>query len=125
MDSISPGRPRTPSLVTRNLRLPDRRTSVRLEALEWAALEAICARERIDRHDFAERVATDPARPEKTLTSRLRSAILAYFAAAAGVPLSVSDGQPPRITANSSGNVAKDSSVETTTRPATWVGSRR
>lgn len=119
MDSDSLGGRRTPSLVTRNLRLTGRRTSVRLEALEWAALEAICVRERMDRHGFAKQVANDPARPEKTLTSRLRSAILAYFAAAAGVPLGPAPGQPPRMKASSKGSVAKDSRVDTTTRPAT------
>ncbi len=74
-----------PSLVTRNLRLGRGRTSIRLEHLEWAALDAICAVEGIDRHQFATQVDRDPMRREKTLTSRVRSAILAYFVVRSGV----------------------------------------
>lgn len=74
-----------PSLVTRNLRLGRGRTSIRLEHLEWAALDAICAAEGIDRHNFATQVDRDPLRREKTLTSRVRSAILAYFVVRSGV----------------------------------------
>lgn len=73
------------SLVTRNLRLGRGRTSIRLEKLEWAALDAICAAEGIDRHQFAMQVDRDPQRREKTLTSRVRSAILAYFVARSGL----------------------------------------
>jgi predicted DNA-binding ribbon-helix-helix protein len=73
------------SLVTRNLRLGRGRTSIRLERLEWAALDAICNAEGIDRHHFAMQVDRDPQRREKTLTSRVRSAILAYFVARSGL----------------------------------------
>ncbi len=75
----------SPSLVTRNLRLGRGRTSIRLEHLEWAALDAICVAEGIDRHHFATQVDRDPSRREKTLTSRVRSAILAYFVVRSGV----------------------------------------
>lgn len=71
--------PSGPSLVTRNLRLERGRTSIRLEQVEWAALDAICHSEGIDRHAFAARVDRDPMRHEKTLTSRVRSAILTYY----------------------------------------------
>ncbi|WP_341896803.1 ribbon-helix-helix domain-containing protein [Ferrovibrio terrae] len=73
------------SLITRNLRLGRGRTSIRLERLEWAALDAICGAEGVDRHHFAMQVDRDPARREKTLTSRVRSAILAYFVARSGI----------------------------------------
>lgn len=73
------------SLVTRNLRLGRGRTSIRLERLEWAALDAICNAEGVDRHHFAMQVDRDPMRREKTLTSRVRSAILAYFVARSGL----------------------------------------
>lgn len=76
-----------PSLITRNLRLGRGRTSIRLESLEWSALDAICLAEKIDRHHFAAQVDRDPQRREKTLTSRVRSAILAYFVARAGFEL--------------------------------------
>lgn len=73
------------SLITRNLRLGRGRTSIRLEKLEWAALDAICTAENIDRHMFAAQVDRDPLRREKTLTSRVRSAILAYYVTRSGV----------------------------------------
>lgn len=76
-----------PSLVTRNLRLDRGRTSIRLERLEWAALDAICRAEGIDRHAFASLVDRDPVRGEKTLTSRIRSAILTYFVVRAGLSI--------------------------------------
>ncbi|WP_370153942.1 ribbon-helix-helix domain-containing protein [Ferrovibrio sp.] len=76
-----------PSLVTRNLRLDRGRTSIRLEQVEWAALDTICRTEGIDRHAFATRVDRDPLRHEKTLTSRVRSAILAYFMSRAGMAM--------------------------------------
>ena len=76
-----------PSLVTRNLRLDRGRTSIRLEQLEWAALDAICIAEGFDRHVFAALVDRDPARGEKTLTSRVRSAILTYFVGRAGLSI--------------------------------------
>lgn len=77
--------PSGPSLVTRNLRLERGRTSIRLEQVEWAALDAICSSEGIDRHAFATRVDRDPARHEKTLTSRVRSAILTYYMTRSGL----------------------------------------
>lgn len=73
------------SLITRNLRLGRGRTSIRLERLEWAALDAICTAENIDRHLFAAQVDRDPMRREKTLTSRVRSAILAYYVSRSGI----------------------------------------
>lgn len=76
--------PRT-SMITRNIRLSHGRTSVRLAPLEWRALALICRREGMDRHQFAARVLADPLRCERTLTSRLRAAILAYYMAASGI----------------------------------------
>lgn len=76
-----------PSLITRNIRLHRGRTSIRLERLEWAALDAICRAEGLDRHAFASLVDRDPARGEKTLTSRVRSAILTYFVDRAGMSI--------------------------------------
>ncbi|MFC3676069.1 ribbon-helix-helix domain-containing protein [Ferrovibrio xuzhouensis] len=88
--------PSGPSLVTRNLRLERGRTSIRLERVEWAALDAICTSEGIDRHAFATRVDRDPMRHEKTLTSRVRSAILTYFISRSGIgatpPVALGDG---------------------------------
>lgn len=120
--------PRRQSLVTRNVRIGSGRTSVRLELIEWLALEDICRRERVDRHGFAARVQADPSRLEKTLTSRLRSAILNYYVILAGVNLAQRPAQAPsqpRITkANINGMTAKPSNVDTTTTPATPPASR-
>ncbi len=114
----SPTKPQRPSLITRNIRLAQMRTSVRLERVEWQALDLICQREGLDRHRFAARVQLDPARTENTLTSRLRSAILAYFMEAAGL-------QPqPKAISSSKGKLANEIRVDTTTRPATAAGSQ-
>jgi len=120
---------RRQSLVTRNIRAGSGRTSVRLELIEWLALEDICRRERVDRHGFAARVQADPQRTEKTLTSRLRSAILNYYVTLAGASLAPRPSGPtqlqPRITkASINGMTVKPSSVETTTTPATPPASR-
>src|SRR3546814_1050271 len=75
--------PSGPSLVTRNLRLERGRTSIRLERVEWAALDAICTSEGIDRHAFATRVDRDPLRHEKRSeehTSELQSLMRISYA---------------------------------------------
>lgn len=92
MDMPLPAPPRATArqpgtMITRNMRLSHGRTSVRLAPQEWQALALICSREGLDRHGFAARVLADPARLERTLTSRLRGAILAYFIGAAGFTL--------------------------------------
>ncbi len=119
---VAPSAPVRPSLVTRNIRLGLMRTSVRLERVEWQALEQICLLEGLDRHGFANRVQADPGRRENTLTSRLRCAILAYCMNAAG--FGSYPGSYPRAISSSSGRVANETRVETTTRPATAVASR-
>lgn len=118
----APPSPLRPSLVTRNIRLGLMRTSVRLERVEWQALEHICLLEGLDRHGFANRVQADPGRRENTLTSRLRCAILAYCMNAAGI--GNCPGNYPRAISSSNGRVANEARVETTTRPATAVASR-
>ena len=114
----SPTKPSRTSLVTRNIRLGQMRTSVRLERVEWQALETICQREGLDRHLFAARVQADAARTENTLTSRLRSAILVYFMALAGLH------PQPKAISSSNGKLANEIRVDTTTRPATAAGSQ-
>ncbi|MBP7064053.1 ribbon-helix-helix domain-containing protein [Ferrovibrio sp.] len=113
-----PKQPQRPSLVTRNIRLGQMRTSVRLERIEWQALDVICRLEGVDRHGFAAVVQADPRRSENTLTSRLRSAILAYYMAAAGLE------HHSRASSSSRGKVANEIRVDTTTNPATAAGSR-
>jgi len=65
------------SLITRNIRIAGRRTSVRLEPALWDALEEICRLEEIDMHNLCTRIA---GRPRKGgYTSALRVYILQYF----------------------------------------------
>ena len=67
------------SLVTRNVRIHERRTSVRLEPQLWRALEVIAQRERVDTNTICTRVAEQP-RGGGGFTSALRVYIIRYFA---------------------------------------------
>ena len=67
------------SLVVRNVRIRGDRTSIKLEAVESAALDRICAKENLTIHDFCERADRDPVRTESSRTGRIRMAILDYF----------------------------------------------
>jgi predicted DNA-binding ribbon-helix-helix protein len=81
------GRPRAESrqqgstLVNRNVTIHGRRTSLRLEAAMWDALQEIAARERRSLHQLCERV--EETRAESSLTAGVRVFILGYFRAAA------------------------------------------
>ena len=72
-----------PVVVIKNIRLFGRRTSVRLEQLELQALDRICAAEGISVDEFCQRADHDPDRTERSRTSRIRMAILAYYKAKA------------------------------------------
>ncbi len=67
------------SLITRNVRIRERRTSVRLEPQLWRALEVIAQRERVDINTICTRVAEQP-RIGGGFTSALRVYIISYFA---------------------------------------------
>ena len=93
------------SLITRNVRIHDRRTSVRLEPQLWRALEMIAVREQTDTNAICTRVAEQP-RDGGGFTSALRVYIIRYFAQMAlgdavelesdgPVPLGVIDGALP------------------------------
>ena len=69
------------SLVVRNIRIGGDRTSIKLEPVESAALDRICAAENLTIHQFCERADRDPARTERSRTGRVRMAILDYFVA--------------------------------------------
>lgn len=68
------------SLVTKNVTISGRRTSIRLEPEMWRALEMLCRREGVSLHQFCSRV--DSARGETGLTSAIRAEIVTYFLAA-------------------------------------------
>lgn len=65
------------SLVTRNVTIDGRRTSIRLEEECWAALEDICTRERMSVHDICTLI--DRARRRASRTSAVRAFIVAYL----------------------------------------------
>jgi predicted DNA-binding ribbon-helix-helix protein len=73
----------TPSgLISRNVTVRGRRTSMRLEASMWDALNEICRRERASAADICTRVATAKS-SALTLTAALRVFIASYFRDAA------------------------------------------
>ncbi|MCP1336159.1 ribbon-helix-helix domain-containing protein [Futiania mangrovi] len=69
------------SLISRNVRIGEHRTSVRLEPELWEALEDICMREDLSLHD----VCTEVAQQDRSggFTSALRVFVIRYFRAAA------------------------------------------
>jgi predicted DNA-binding ribbon-helix-helix protein len=77
-NSLDP--PRPSSLVSRNITVDGRRTSVRLEPLMWEALEEISTREGKPLGRLATEI--DSCRRASSLTSAIRVFIVAYFRAA-------------------------------------------
>jgi predicted DNA-binding ribbon-helix-helix protein len=69
------------TLVSRNITLADRRTSIRLEPEMWDALNEICARERRSLHDICTQI--DHERAQSGLTAAVRVYILNYYREAA------------------------------------------
>lgn len=69
------------TLISRNITLSDRRTSIRLEPEMWDALNEICTRESRTVHDLCAQI--DRERTQSGLTAGVRVYILNYFRAAA------------------------------------------
>ncbi len=65
------------TLISRNVTVGGRRTSIRLEEDMWDALREVCVREGISVHHFCTEV--DRTRKESSLTAAIRVALLAYF----------------------------------------------
>ncbi|WP_225889792.1 ribbon-helix-helix domain-containing protein [Indioceanicola profundi] len=63
--------------VCKNITVSGRRTSVRMEPLQWDSLADICKREMKSVHDIATLV--DHRRGDSSLTAALRVFILSYF----------------------------------------------
>jgi len=68
------------TLINRNIKVANHRTSMRLERSMWNALEEIAVREDKSIHDLATLV--DARRNESSLTAAMRVFILSYFRAA-------------------------------------------
>lgn len=64
-------------LISRNVTVSGRRTSIRLEPEMWDGLVEICRREAVTPHQLATLV--DRCRHRSSLTAKLRVFILAYF----------------------------------------------
>ena len=65
------------TLVSRNVTVAGRRTSIRLEPVMWRALEQISARQGISVFEFCTRV--QERRPGGNLTAGVRAEIVAYL----------------------------------------------
>jgi len=72
---------RASTLVSRNVSVNARRTSLRLEPPMWDALEEIARREKMTIHQLCTQV--DARRHESSLTAAIRVFTLSYFRAAA------------------------------------------
>lgn len=72
-------KPRPDTLEGRNIRIKGRRTSVRLESLEWQAIDRIAQALGKDVHAVCEGFDCDPKRKEKSRTSRIRMGVLQYY----------------------------------------------
>ena len=69
------------TLVSRNVTVSGRRTSMRLESAMWDALHAICRREGRSLHEMCSMI--NEQRQESSLTAAIRVFIMVYFRAAA------------------------------------------
>jgi len=72
---------KTDSLVSRNVTISGRRTSLRMESETWQALEEICAREGKSLHQVCTMI--EERRSVSNRTSAVRAFIIAYYRVAA------------------------------------------
>ncbi|MBL6957634.1 MAG: ribbon-helix-helix domain-containing protein [Rhodospirillales bacterium] len=68
-------------LVSKNVTISGRRTSLRLEEDIWEALEEICRREAMTMHELCTEI--DRRRKRSSRTSAVRAFIVVYYRAAA------------------------------------------
>ena len=69
------------ALISRNITVLGKRTSIRLEAQMWSALKEIADRERCSVHELCSLVATR-RKPGLSLTASIRIFLMLYFKAA-------------------------------------------
>ncbi len=70
------------TLISRNIRIHDRRTSVRLEPEMWDALREVAGLEGVSIHDLCGAIH-DMKKPEAPFTGAIRVFLLEYYRAAA------------------------------------------
>lgn len=64
-------------LLTRNVVIDGKRTTIRLESAIWDAVDDLCSRERISRHDLCSRV--EAARDGLNRAQAIRAVVVNYF----------------------------------------------
>lgn len=64
-------------LLTRNVVIDGKRTTIRLESAIWDAVEDLCARENISRHDLCSRV--EAGRDGLNRAQAIRAVVMNYF----------------------------------------------
>ena len=87
-------------LISRNIRIDGRRTSVRLEASMWDALKEICQQQQQSVHAFCEDV--ERGRGPLSLTAAIRVAIVSHYRRVAALAEAARTGpaaQEPRRSA--------------------------
>lgn len=64
-------------LLTRNVVIDGKRTTIRLESAIWDAVDDLCSRERISRHDLCSRV--EAGRQGLNRAQAIRAVVVNYF----------------------------------------------
>lgn len=64
-------------LLTRNVVIDGKRTTIRLESAIWDAVEDLCARENISRHELCSRV--EAGRDGLNRAQAIRAVVMNYF----------------------------------------------
>jgi predicted DNA-binding ribbon-helix-helix protein len=76
------GRSAPSTLQTKNIRINDRRTSVRLEPEMWKSLNHIAAQKGCSIHDIASEISR-AKHPRTSMTAAIRVFVMSYYRAAA------------------------------------------
>ncbi len=79
MNKIDQIRPLLRSNKPLSVYVNNRRTSLRLFGIEREALCRICESEDLTFDEYCSNVANDPARPEHSLTAKVRGAMLSFL----------------------------------------------
>lgn len=84
------------NLISRNVVVGGRRTSLRMEKELWSAIDDICVKEGMNLHQFCARI--EQARVVSSRTSAIRSMVIGYLRLAASkkycaLPYGVSNGE--------------------------------
>jgi predicted DNA-binding ribbon-helix-helix protein len=109
--------------VSKNVFIGEQRTSVRLETVEWDALDEICRDLNCRLRDLCLEIFSTKAE-DRSFTSALRVYTLSYFRKKAQLVKreDVTAGGLQMTSISKAGSVKKESMVETTTMPATSPG---